>query len=1577
MKKKKLLTTLVATAALCGVAFTLYGCNNQTEPEPTKYTVTYAKGAQGATGTAPTETSHAKGETFTVASNTFTYEGYTFENWSDGTSTYAAGVTYTMPEGNVTFTAQWKANEQPTAKEFTVTFKNGETTVGTPKKVKEGDAVGELPAAPAAAEGKKFNGWYVGGTKIDATYVPTADVTVEAKWDNLAQYTVTYKNGETTLSTQRVYEGGGITLPETPAAAEGKKFNGWYVGETKIDETYKPTADVTVEAKWDNLAQYTVTFKNGETTVDSKTVYEGGKVTLPVAPAKNGFTFKGWQTADDTAFDENAVITANMELQATWEISFKGYWTGNQSIGTVQIIPADGENGIVGYAYYMLMVFSIQEGTDGFVLDPVGIGDAMFEGMSFSLTYEKTADKPMITLTSTAPDPDDPNKTNSQTSIFNKVRELETTKFYNGNYSVVNMGGGDEGGGGESQPEARDAAQPEAVAKKITHSNGAFTAVGFEELEGVSLANPLVFEGAYVFTGTKDGNEYCAYFADYGLIDSIMSVYSGSAVGKELLVFMYLDESITSLEEPPMYLLTKDLARWGSTEEEIVYYDLYKGQSIIYVANIASDPVKEYDGLVAQILPKGLNDSFLVRSDTYGELAANKWGTASNKFTVFGDEFNKETYMSQAKGGFAAVGLTLQKDGTLVVQYALLGSADGSNPIFVIAYTSVEKYDSLTVGFARDGVEVSMAGIMQAPVEEFDVSLGGLEDGELPNVPRDYTIPYDKSGTTTFTLPEEEPTREGYNFKGWALSGNGGEPVLYQAGATITLTDEYTYFYADFEEITYTVTVETGDDKVELPDYWEDKFAAECKVYLPYLERTGYTLTGWTVKFGNQDISVNGEEYNWFFTMPEGNVTATAIWQANEYTIEYVSGVSGATGMPAELTITKNYGEKFNLPAAPAATGFVFAGWQADWNGVIYEAGAEYTVTDRNVMFTAQWTEAGKFSATYSAGEGVNDAVNIPQLGSYAAGETVTLSPDVPTREDYDFAEWKVYDSDNKEIAVTGDTFVMPEGNVTIVAQWTEKEYEVTYSYGVEDSSLGNLPADTKKYKKDEEVTISDEKPTRTDYAFDGWTVTDLKGNAVEVDGNKFNMPAGGATITAQWKLVYTVTLKLSDTDTEAYGTVKVVEGGSVADELAKITAPAKDYFRFDGWYIGSAKLDDSYAFNGNVTAIAKFTQTEALPSANQNPTEDNPIVIGTDGTVAGTEWTGYRSDVENTPAWVGKIARGEKLVITGIQKSRGLNVWDGLIYSIFTDVKLKGQQNVCFNHANMTGAGAGDLVPIRSTVVDETGAEINDDSNYVDRMKELNADCNITIVWDWSITKNTIFLTIKYEKAGKSAEVVYGYSAKVEQTLADHYSIGLDMDGAYAKLNSIVKTTVAEENLIADVLTIGTAGNTYFYTHTTPLYSEKLKKGGKVVFTGEMTSPGTGNFQTIGALIYGEECKGYFRMDWCINGENDIKTAENWNIVFSEGPNWDGGSGVQGDFSYFQNAIKNCTFSLTFDWTNENEIVIFFDLTSKAENHARETMKYTITATEGNALLSEYTIGLGTDHAFAAFTSIVRTPAN
>ena len=148
-----------------------------------KYNVTYNIG-DGATGTAPTETSKAEGTIFTLASaDGISKEGYSFAGWlcDNDSKKYGASEEYTMPAADVTFTAQW--NELP---KYTVTFNNkGKKHSEVAQTI--ANAPIECPTGLVACDGYTFAGWSTEEldgvstfSKIEGEYTPTEDITLYA-----------------------------------------------------------------------------------------------------------------------------------------------------------------------------------------------------------------------------------------------------------------------------------------------------------------------------------------------------------------------------------------------------------------------------------------------------------------------------------------------------------------------------------------------------------------------------------------------------------------------------------------------------------------------------------------------------------------------------------------------------------------------------------------------------------------------------------------------------------------------------------------------------------------------------------------------------------------------------------------------------------------------------------------------------------------------------------------------------------------------------------------------------------------------------------------------------------------------------------------------------------------------------------------------------------------------------------------------------------------------------------------------------------------------------------------------------
>ena len=160
--------------------------------------------------------------------------------------------------------------------------------------------------------------------------------------------------------------------------------------------------------------------------------------------------------------------------------------------------------------------------------------------------------------------------------------------------------------------------------------------------------------------------------------------------------------------------------------------------------------------------------------------------------------------------------------------------------------------------------------------------------------------------------------------------------------------------------------------------------------------KEGYTFIGW----------YNGES-EWNFETPvTENLTLTAKWQINRYTITF-----DTAGGSEVAPITQDYGTTITAPANPAKTGYTFAGWDKT---------IPSTMPAEDMTITAQW-QVNQYTITFKPENGGQDIVIKQDYG------TAITAPANPTKTGYTFAGW------DKTIPTT-----MPAGDMTITARWTE-----------------------------------------------------------------------------------------------------------------------------------------------------------------------------------------------------------------------------------------------------------------------------------------------------------------------------------------------------------------------------------------------------------------------------------------------------------------------------------------------------------------------------------------------------------
>lgn len=178
------------------------------------------------------------------------------------------------------------------------------------------------------------------------------------------------------------------------------------------------------------------------------------------------------------------------------------------------------------------------------------------------------------------------------------------------------------------------------------------------------------------------------------------------------------------------------------------------------------------------------------------------------------------------------------------------------------------------------------------------------------------------SGTLA-TRPDTPAATLGYTFGGW----NKADGTAWDY-ASDKVTDNIT-LYAKWAANTYTITFDTAGGSEIAPitqDYGTVITAPEAPT------REGYTFTGW-----DREIPT---------TMPAENMTVTAQWEINRYTITF-----DTAGGSEIAPITQDYGTAITAPADPTREGYTFIGWDKE---------IPTTMPAENITLKAKWKDIEK-----------------------------------------------------------------------------------------------------------------------------------------------------------------------------------------------------------------------------------------------------------------------------------------------------------------------------------------------------------------------------------------------------------------------------------------------------------------------------------------------------------------------------------------------------------------------------------------------------------------------------------------
>ena len=233
---------------------------------------------------------------------------------------------------------------------------------------------------------------------------------------------------------------------------------------------------------------------------------------------------------------------------------------------------------------------------------------------------------------------------------------------------------------------------------------------------------------------------------------------------------------------------------------------------------------------------------------------------------------------------------------------------------------------------------------------------------------------------------------------------------------------------------------------------------------------------------------------------------------------------NGGTGTAPVVEDTAE-GNTFILPPNPYTyDNHTFTGWKCDADGKIYKAGEDtYTMPAKAVKFTAQWKQ-DKYNVKFDGGSGTTGEA--PAATMWAPGQTVAmLSENTLKKDGYTFVGW----SYNSTTYKPGETFTMPENDVTFTAVWQENAKPnpnpggsgsgsggvTSYPVTVNSPANGTVAADKKSAASGATVTIT--VTPETGYKVGTVTVKDKNGKtiaATEKDGKySFQMPASAVSV--------------------------------------------------------------------------------------------------------------------------------------------------------------------------------------------------------------------------------------------------------------------------------------------------------------------------------------------------------------------------------------------------------------------------------------------------------------------------------